>query len=186
LWKKQMQPEKPLWLIRLNDTPLGHLDLRFTFNGLAGLEIVDPEDDHSFLIPGLTYCLGSLRTTERIEEAINETLGELIRYFRGAVTSFSKVRLDLQGSVFQLQVWQKLRKIPWGETTTYRELSHRLGRPQAVRSVGQACRANPVPIIIPCHRVIAADGSLGGYRFGLERKRWLLGHEGVKGKWTGA
>lgn len=177
-----MAIEEPEWMVRLNDTPLGHLDLCFTSKGLTALDIVDEEDDFPFIIPGLTYSSGGEQAPGRIEKEINETLGELIKYFRGAVTSFSKIRLDLKGSDFQLQVWREIRKIPWGETIAYQELARRAGAPQAARAVGQACGANPIPIIVPCHRVIAANGSLGGYSSGLERKRWLLQHEGAKGE----
>jgi len=103
-------------------------------------------------------------------------------YFAGKPASFEALPLDLQGSPFQLRVWQELQKIPRGETVSYQELAKHIGRPRAARAVGQACGANPIPILIPCHRVIAANGSLGGYSSGLERKRWLLKHEGAKGK----
>jgi methylated-DNA-[protein]-cysteine S-methyltransferase len=106
------------------------------------------------------------------------TSRELARYFAGSA-DFHTLTLDLHGTPFQLRVWQELRRIPWGATISYRELARRVGRPQAFRAVGQANGANPIPIIIPCHRVIAANGSLGGYSSGLERKRWLLKHEGV-------
>lgn len=174
--------EKPEWMVRLNDTPLGHLDLYFTSQGLAVLEMVDEEEEFSLISPGMIYSLGGEKPPKRIDYEIKETLGKLIEYLEGVRTSFDKVRLDLKGSAFQLQVWQELRRIPWGETITYRELAVRLGRPQAARAVGQACGANPVPIIVPCHRVISADGSLGGYSAGLGRKRWLLKHEGAKEK----
>lgn len=172
--------EEHKWMVRLHDTPLGHLDLYFTSRGLATLEMVDEEEDFSLIIPGLTYSSGGGAPPGRIEYEINETLGKLIEYFNGSRTSFARIRLDLRGSAFQLQVWQELRGIPWGKTVTYQELAARLGRPQAARAVGRACGANPVPIIVPCHRVISADGSLGGYSAGLERKRWLLHHEGAK------
>ncbi len=174
-----MDIEQPRWMVRLNDTPLGHLDLYFSSQGLTALGIVDEEEDFSFIIPGLTYSSGEEKPPGRIEEEINEALGELIKYSRGVKTSFSKIRLDPKGSAFQLRVWQELRKIPWGETITYQELAHRIGRPDAVRAVGQACGANPLPVVIPCHRVVSSDGSLGGYSSGLEHKRWLLNHEGA-------
>ena len=76
-------------------------------------------------------------------------------------------------------MWQELRRIPWGQTISYGELARRAGNPKAYRAVGQANAVNPIPLIVPCHRVIAADGSLGGYSSGLDRKRWLLEHEGA-------
>jgi AraC family transcriptional regulator, regulatory protein of adaptative response / methylated-DNA-[protein]-cysteine methyltransferase len=85
--------------------------------------------------------------------------------------------LDIVGTAFQQRVWQALRQIPPGRTTTYGEIAKRIGHPRAVRAVGAACGANPVAVLIPCHRVLAADGSLGGYRWGEKRKRALLARE---------
>lgn len=85
--------------------------------------------------------------------------------------------LDLRGTAFQYQVWQALRAIPAGETISYAELARRIGRPAAVRAVGTACGANPVAVLVPCHRVVRADGDLTGYRWGIDRKRRLLARE---------
>ncbi len=87
--------------------------------------------------------------------------------------------LDLRGTPFQQQVWRELRKVPYGQTVSYGELARRVGRPGAVRAVGQAVGANPIPIIVPCHRVVGADGSLVGYGGGLEIKSALLRLEGA-------
>ncbi len=87
--------------------------------------------------------------------------------------------LDLRGTPFQIAVWAQLRLIPAGSVISYAELARRSGRPSACRAVAQACGANPVGVIVPCHRVIASDGSLGGFGFGLARKRALLRREGV-------
>lgn len=86
----------------------------------------------------------------------------------------AEIPLDLRGTDFQLSVWQVLREIPAGETATYTEIAKRIGRPRAVRAVGSACAANPLAVVIPCHRAVRSDGSLAGYRWGLERKRRLL------------
>ena len=88
--------------------------------------------------------------------------------------------LDLGGTDFQKRVWQALRKIPVGRTKSYGEIAQAIGRPKAVRAVGGACGANPVPVLVPCHRVLAANGKIGGFSGGLERKRQLLSREGVK------
>jgi len=85
--------------------------------------------------------------------------------------------LDLQGTAFQRDVWNALRAIPAGRTATYAEVAERIGRPSAVRAVGQACGANTVAVLVPCHRVVRGDGSLSGYRWGVERKRALLERE---------
>jgi methylated-DNA-[protein]-cysteine S-methyltransferase len=89
--------------------------------------------------------------------------------------------MDLRGSEFQLTVWRALLEIPWGETRSYGEIAARIGRPGAARAVGGANHENPIPILVPCHRVVASGGALGGYGGGLDRKRWLLSHEADHG-----
>ncbi|MEI8289684.1 MAG: methylated-DNA--[protein]-cysteine S-methyltransferase [Verrucomicrobiota bacterium] len=88
--------------------------------------------------------------------------------------------LDLTGTAFQKSVWQAMRKIPVGRTKSYGEIAEAIGRPKAIRAVGGACGANPVPVLVPCHRVLAANKKIGGFSGGLERKRRLLAREGVK------
>ena len=90
--------------------------------------------------------------------------------------------LDIRATAFQRQVWEKLRAIPYGQTVSYGEVARSLGKPGAVRAVGRACATNPVALVIPCHRVVREDQSLGGYRWGLERKKKLLEHERRGGK----
>ena len=111
----------------------------------------------------------------RVLEAARAQLEE---YFTGARTAFD-LPLRPDGSSFQQRVWSRLREIPFGETISYTELARRVGDPSAVRAVGGANARNPLPIVVPCHRVIGADGSLTGFGGGIERKRWLLAHEGV-------
>ena len=103
-------------------------------------------------------------------------------YFGGAARALETVPWQASGTPFQLQVWQALCGIPAGETLSYAQLAQRIGRPTAVRAVGHANGANPVAVIVPCHRVIGADGSLTGYGGGLSRKRWLLDLEGASFK----
>jgi methylated-DNA-[protein]-cysteine S-methyltransferase len=98
---------------------------------------------------------------------------QLEGYFAGSLTGFD-VPVRLSGTDFQCRVWSELQRIPYGKTISYGELARRVGRPAAVRAVGLANGRNPVSIIVPCHRVIGADGSLTGYGGGLERKAWLL------------
>ena len=100
-------------------------------------------------------------------------------YFTGKLHRFT-VPLDLRGTSFQRQVWELLGGIPWGETRSYRQIAEALGRPKASRAVGRAVGANPVSIVIPCHRVIGSDGSLTGYGGGLDRKKALLEIEGFE------
>lgn len=85
--------------------------------------------------------------------------------------------LDLRGTGFQQLVWQALCQIPAGSTSTYSEIARRIGRPKAVRAVGTACGANPVAVVVPCHRVLTSDGKISGYRWGVERKKILLERE---------
>ncbi len=101
---------------------------------------------------------------------------ELEKYFRGDLKEF-KTPLCMTGSFFQLQVWNALQRIPFGKTRSYQEIAREIKNPQSCRAVGLANGANPFAIIVPCHRVIRADGSLGGYNAGLKRKEWLLNHE---------
>jgi methylated-DNA-[protein]-cysteine S-methyltransferase len=100
-------------------------------------------------------------------------------YFAGEIGAIDRVRVETAGTPFQREVWAALRRIPAGDTMSYGGLAARIGRRSAVRAVGLANGANPVGIVVPCHRVIGADATLTGYGGGLERKRWLLKHEGV-------
>ena len=102
-------------------------------------------------------------------------------YFAGDLTAPDALTVQTGGTDFQRQVWAMLRRIPAGATWSYGDLARAIGRPKAVRAVGLANGANPVAIVTPCHRVIGSDGSLTGYGGGLDRKRWLLAHEGVQG-----
>jgi methylated-DNA-[protein]-cysteine S-methyltransferase len=102
----------------------------------------------------------------------------LAAYFSGDIPAINGVPVALAGTGFQQQVWHALRQIPAGQTLSYKTLAGRLGRPAAVRAVGAANGANPVGLVVPCHRVVGADGALTGYGGGLHRKEWLLRHEG--------
>jgi methylated-DNA-[protein]-cysteine S-methyltransferase len=103
----------------------------------------------------------------------------LQRYFEGDLGALDELPVDPGGSAFQREVWLALRRIRAGTTWSYSELARHVGRPQAVRAVGAANGANPLPLVLPCHRVIGADGRLVGYGGGLETKAWLLRHEGA-------
>ena len=103
----------------------------------------------------------------------------LTRYFAGDLGALDSISVDTGGTPFQLLVWTTLRKIPAGTTWSYARLAREIGRPSTTRAVAAANGANPVSIVIPCHRVIGSDGSLTGYGGGLPRKRWLLVHEGA-------
>jgi len=103
--------------------------------------------------------------------------GRLAAYFAGDLGALDAIAVDAGGTPFQRRVWAALRTIPPGETVSYQTLARRIGAPTAVRAVGAANGDNPIGIVVPCHRVIGADGSLTGYAGGIERKRWLLAHE---------
>lgn len=111
--------------------------------------------------------------------APESTVRALRRYFDGDLDALVPLAVAAGGSDFQRRVWAALRRIPSGTTTTYGELAHTIGEPGAARAVGLANGANPVAIVVPCHRVIGSRGALTGFGGGLERKRWLLEHEGV-------
>lgn len=132
----------------------------------------DEEGVSALLFPGAPPA-GRFATSSLVAELAHQ----LDDYFQGELVYFD-VPLSLRGTPFQLAVWQALRNIPFGEVVTYGELARRIGQPRAARAVGGAVGANPVPIIIPCHRVVAAGG-LGGYGPGLYWKERLLRLEGV-------
>lgn len=115
-------------------------------------------------------------TWRRDDAQFVESSAQLTAYFAGELRAFD-LELMPAGSPFQLAVWHALTDIPYGATTSYGEIANRLGRPSASRAVGAANGANPIPIIVPCHRVIGASGALTGFGGGIETKRWLLAHE---------
>ncbi|MGH9061287.1 MAG: methylated-DNA--[protein]-cysteine S-methyltransferase, partial [Acidimicrobiales bacterium] len=113
---------------------------------------------------------------ERDDSCFGEAVAQLDAYFAGTLTRFD-LPLRMQGTAFQRQVWSALCEIPYGQTWSYGQLADRIGNSKACRAVGLANGRNPVSIVVPCHRVIGADGSLTGYGGGVDRKAWLLGHE---------
>jgi methylated-DNA-[protein]-cysteine S-methyltransferase len=126
-------------------------------------------------------ALGALRppVTAAESDHLAATRRALKEYFAGKAPKLP--RLDLRGTEFRLAVWRALLEIPWGETRSYGEIAARIGRPGSARPIGGANHENPIAILVPCHRVVAARGALGGYSGGLDRKRWLLGHEADHG-----
>jgi len=153
--------EGPLRVLRI-PSPIGVLQATFSERGLARLEFSDwvPKPAH-------------VR-----DETAQQLVRELAAYFRGEAGRFL-TPLDLDSATpFQQRVWDELQHVPFGQTLSYSELARRVGAPRAARAVGQAVGANPIPILIPCHRVIRSDGALGGFSAGLEIKQWLLRHEG--------
>jgi AraC family transcriptional regulator of adaptative response/methylated-DNA-[protein]-cysteine methyltransferase len=116
---------------------------------------------------------------ERDDDGLIEVVRVLARAVRGEAET-ALLPLDLEGTAFQMRVWEALRDVPSGATQTYSQVADRIGSPRAVRAVGSACAANPVALLVPCHRIVRRDGSLGGYRWGLEVKEALLEAEGAR------
>jgi methylated-DNA-[protein]-cysteine S-methyltransferase len=149
-------------------TPLGPIRLAATARGLAGL-----------WFDGQAHHPGTLDAADdAAHPALAQTLAELAAYWRGEPVVFG-TPLDATGTPFQQRVWQALRAIPRGRTTSYGALAAAIGAPCATRAVAGAVARNPISIVVPCHRVLGRDGSLTGYAGGLERKRRLLALEGA-------
>jgi len=115
----------------------------------------------------------------KVSASESEIGRKIARYLAGDIHALDGIPTDVVGTPFQKRVWQALREIPAGRTSSYGEIARRVGAPKAVRAVGAANGQNPVALVVPCHRVIRSDGDLCGYAGGLERKRWLLAHEGA-------
>jgi len=156
-------------------SPIGPLTLVLDGTALVALDFEGYE-------ARLTRLLGRRFPKARlIEGAVPEEIGAaLAAYFRGDHTALDALKVRLGGTPFQERVWAALRQIPPGETRGYGALAATLGKPSASRAVGLANGSNPVAIVVPCHRVIGANGALTGYAGGLERKTYLLRHEGAQ------
>ncbi|NOZ62643.1 MAG: methylated-DNA--[protein]-cysteine S-methyltransferase [Calditrichaeota bacterium] len=135
------------------------------------IEIISAAD----AITGIYFCKEK-RLPEESTPVLKECRDQLQAYFAGQLQKFD-LPLSFSGTEFQQQVWQALQKIPFGETESYSQIAKNIHRPKAVRAVGGANHRNPISIVIPCHRVIGANGKLVGYGGGLWRKQWLLEHE---------
>ena len=169
------QPAR-LSLARL-DSPLGELLLVSDEAGaLRALDFADYEVRLHRLLASHYGRVALTRTAAPVH--LRDALG---RYFAGELGALRGVAWATGGSVFQRSVWRALTQIPPGETRSYGQLAQALGLTDAARAVGWANGSNPVALVVPCHRVIGADGSLTGYAGGLHRKAWLLAHEGVRG-----
>jgi methylated-DNA-[protein]-cysteine S-methyltransferase len=143
-------------------SPLGSLLLVSNGEALTGL-----------YLDGLEECADDWKQDNGPFRAVRE---QLQAYFAGELIDFD-LRLAAEGTDFQRKVWNALRRIPFGRTCSYADVARRVGNPRAMRAVGAANGRNRIAIVVPCHRVIAADGTLGGYGGGLDRKEWLLRHE---------
>jgi len=161
-------------------TPVGEMLVATDDAGL--LRALDWENYEARMHKLLRLHYGANNVTLEASRSASVMRRSLEAYLAGELSAIDKLPVKTAGTPFQREVWTALRAIPAGRTVTYGALAVQLGRPRAVRAVGLANGANPIGVVVPCHRVIGADASLTGYGGGLERKRWLLEHEGVARK----
>jgi len=156
-------------------SPIGILKIEFNNQALLRIEF----DDH--LREVKNNCQENFYEDPKILNIYNLIFDQLNQYFLGKRNTF-EIPIQLEGSDFELKVWNFLKTIPYGKTYSYKEAAAAISKPKAAQAVGQANSRNPIAIIIPCHRVISADGSVNGYAGGVWRKKWLLKHESSKSK----
>ncbi|MFA7248910.1 MAG: methylated-DNA--[protein]-cysteine S-methyltransferase [Dehalococcoidia bacterium] len=159
------------------DSPVGPLFIGVTAGSLARIDFMRSEDDAAAHVERFEAETGGGAAPGG--SACAEVVRQLRAYFAGERFAFD-LPLAPRGTEWQRGVWLALRAVPWGEAVSYGTIAARLGRPTASRAVGAANGRNPIPIVVPCHRVIGADRSLTGYAGGLHRKQWLLAHEGIR------
>jgi len=158
-------------------TPIGDMVALDSGAGLCALEFTGPEQRLSRLHARFRRWFPPYEIADGDTPTLSRTRAWLDAYFAGASSDAGDLPLDMRGAAFEKQVWLALRAIPAGQTTSYGAIARALGSAGASRAVGAANGANPIAIIVPCHRVIGASGALTGYGGGLSRKAWLLDHE---------
>jgi methylated-DNA-[protein]-cysteine S-methyltransferase len=146
---------------QLIETPIGWLNIKASDKGVVAIEFNADQ-----------------AASQKMNSVTQQCFVQLNEYFTGVRKVFS-VSLDMQGTAFQHQVWFALEQIEFGQTCSYTDIAVGVGSPKAVRAVGAANGRNPVPVIVPCHRVIGRSGKLTGYAGGIDTKAWLLAHEGA-------
>ena len=156
----------------LCDCNLGRLLVAMTEEGVCSVDIADSDEE----LEKRLFAEYPAADIQRDHPLMTEWVVQFLAFLEGWQPHFD-LPLDVRATAFQLRVWQTLLAIPYGETRSYREIAEAIGQPTAVRAVARACAANPVPLVVPCHRVIRSDGDLGGYGLGVERKRALLEQE---------
>lgn len=171
--RNTLHPET-LWYSRI-DSPVGVLAVVVSERGLCAVEFEG--ENFPSTLKGPVYQSRNISLVED-SQPTQPFVGELEAYFARKLREFS-VPLDLRGTDFQKQCWRTVLRVPYGETRTYADIANEVGRPTAFRAVGMANHSNPVPIVVPCHRVVAANGSLCGYGGGLHVKEQLLRLEGA-------
>jgi methylated-DNA-[protein]-cysteine S-methyltransferase len=165
------------FIIDRTQTPIG--ELLIIADGEGRLRAIDWRDHETRLYRLLRRFYGEAGERLAPQRNPNGLTQALDAYFAGELAAIDRLPVASNGTPFQQSVWRALRDIPCGTTLSYGALARRIGQPPAVRAVGLANGANPISIVVPCHRVIGSDGSLTGYGGGIERKRWLLRHEGA-------
>jgi len=175
-------------LYALLDSPVGPVAAAWTGSTIVAVHMQEAKDRHAW-----DSAYVDVDPLRRLREDVAARFGNvdlersdagrparaLKRYFEGDVRALDALDVDPGGTPFQARVWKRLRRIPAGRTLTYGELARSIGKPGASRAVGAAVGRNPIPIVIPCHRVVGSDRRLTGFGGGLPAKRWLLEHEGV-------
>jgi len=154
---------------------LGQLLVATTERGLCGVKIGDSDAELEQQLRNEFFAA----EIDRADSTLNGTVKDVLGLIENKAPH-PDLPLDIRATAFQRQVWEQLRSIPYGKTVSYGDVAKALGNPGAVRAVGRACGSNPVALVIPCHRVVREDQSLGGYRWGLERKKKILDHEAKK------
>ena len=161
-----MKPEQIVRNELVMETPVGKLRLVASNKGLTAIDVK------------ATYSKLATKPDGRAQEILAEARKQLAQYFAGDRKKFD-IPLDLRGTPFQVKAWKTLTRIPFGKTISYGEQAKAMRNGKAFRAVGSANGKNPIPIVVPCHRVIASDGGLGGYSLGLKMKRQLMKIEGI-------
>jgi methylated-DNA-[protein]-cysteine S-methyltransferase len=157
------------------ESPIGPLTVFAAGGRLMGVEFGDNRADFEDELPRRLRRAGLVKLHNDPAGAVSA----LRAYFAGDLHALDTLTVDPVGTPFQLRVWTALRAVSAGRTASYRDIAQAIGAPTATRAVGAANGANPIAIVVPCHRIIGSGGSLVGYGGGLDRKRWLLEHEGV-------
>jgi AraC family transcriptional regulator, regulatory protein of adaptative response / methylated-DNA-[protein]-cysteine methyltransferase len=158
----------------LTDSPFGKVLVAATEKGICAVRLADTEKELVAILESEFANADLVNDDATLKTYVENILANL-----GGKLPHLDLPIDVKATAFQKRVWQELQKIPYGETRSYSDVAKAMGEPKAVRAVARACATNSVGVVIPCHRVVGANGSLSGYRWGIERKRKLLEHEGA-------
>ena len=157
------------------DSPLGRLLVAATDRGISALYLGESDARLEFALRK-EYPRAEISNDERGSKNLRGWVKRILDHLRGREPSLD-MPTDVQATAFQRRVWEELRRIPYGATRTYTQIARAVGKPAAIRAIARACATNPVSVVVPCHRVVRQDGSLAGYRWGVDLKRRLIDHE---------